>query len=55
MSSKGIIAKKYLKIRVVVSAAVAVWAAKLVKKLIKFSPVLGLLCEAAVLARQNVL
>lgn len=39
----------------VVSAAIAVWTAKLVKKLIELSPVLGLFCEATMLARQDVL
>lgn len=49
------ITKKYLEIGVVISAAVAIWTTELVEKLIKLSPVFGLLCEAAMLARQDVL
>lgn len=44
-----------LEIRVHVSATIAVWTTKLAKEFIKLCPVLSLLCEAAVLATQDVL
>ena len=44
-----------LEIRVHVSATIAIWTTKLAKKLIKLCPVLGFLCKATMLARQDVL